>query len=229
MIMRRNRVQWLIFLSLILVWVLSLSAQSKIYWLSDTGSTRTFYRANTDGSQIEKLATVLYSDQMHNFVIDTLRQRFYVAWHAGRIYSYSFDGQISEQLLKKTIEKDNKTYGPYALTWHRKSDKLYFSVANTIYRCDMDGSHVEVVFESTGAITDIQIDEENDRIFWASSATNRKQNSTIFTANLDGSSKRALYSGNLEYVLDIKHISLYLTEEHLYFSWGVWGGGYFSS
>jgi hypothetical protein len=88
----------------------------------------------------------------------------------------------------------------------------------------MDGSHVEVVFESTGAITDIQIDEENDRIFWASSATNRKQNSMIFAANLDGSSKQALYSGNLEYVLDIKHISLYLTEEHLYFSWGVWGG-----
>jgi len=89
---------------------------------------------------------------------------------------------------------------PAGLTIDTENSALYWSDSqtNTIYQSGLDGSNPQVLFStSTDVPNEIQLDLQNDMIYWVNGGTVSGSDGSIVRANLDGSGVPAEIVSNL--------------------------------
>jgi hypothetical protein len=87
---------------------------------------------------------------------------------------------------------------PAGLAIDAQGGALYWSDSqtNTIYQSDLDGSNTQaLITSSTDAPDEIQLDLQNNMIYWANGGTVGGSDGSIARANLDGSSPAEIVTG----------------------------------
>ncbi|KAJ5203140.1 hypothetical protein N7449_005219 [Penicillium cf. viridicatum] len=151
----------------------------------------------SDGSHIQELITNIRS-LPDGIAIDTGHQHIY--WTNMGVPADN-DGSIQRCDLSGnnvvTIIPKGQTYTPKQMTIAPKSKKLYWSDREgmRVMRANMDGSHIEVLYQAGTTDTDrqdaqnwcvgIAVDEESKSVFWTQKGPSKGNKGRIFRMDLD--------------------------------------------
>jgi len=136
--------------------------EHKLYWLKE--DTKTFYRSNFDGTEIDTLFSV--PERAVSFTIDTINHHFY--W-------ITYDDIRNDKIRRAEMDGANEEILVDSLTFPGRlrvyNNQIYWSEDsdNRIRRSDLDGSNIETLIQ-LGAQDypfDFQIDGDRDLIYWA--------------------------------------------------------------
>ncbi len=150
------------------------SMNGHVYW---TEASR-IRRSDIDGENIITLPiTELWTPV--GITVDVIHGKIYwaegeppVVLHPHRIRRANLDGTEVE-LLSST--------GGHGITVDPVAEKLYWTNSGSIYRSNLDGSSMEILFQGSGSTTDgVAVDTQSDQLYWAGSGK-------IWRSNLDGS------------------------------------------
>ncbi|MBL7127773.1 MAG: hypothetical protein ISS16_02190 [Ignavibacteria bacterium] len=183
----------LIFVGLFLIASTQLLAQAqKVYWIS-TGTAKIF-RANPDGSDIERLVYGTYQPM-----------GLALAKNIGKIYwTRPFQGKIMRANLDGTGVEEISSTSMFNQVWAIDVDedggKIYYSwyLQGKILRANLDGSGEEVIYEGRKIgpyierILDIELDLTSGKMYWANN-NNESITAALIRANLDGSNVEVLW------------------------------------
>ncbi len=155
-------------------------AGNKIYWVDNAGNVS---RANLDGSNAEIGIINMEGAALRGIALDLKNSKMYV-----------YDAE-DEDLYIANLDGSNLTiiisevFG-YAVTVDSVNNKVYFEDNRSLKRANLDGSNIEIVAEKATRIYGIQIDTEDNKIYWGGRDTGE-----VYSADLDGSNKETVKSG----------------------------------
>jgi DNA-binding beta-propeller fold protein YncE len=169
------------------------SVAGRMYW-TDIRNNKV-QGADLDGGQMDDLVTVSQYDPA-GIDIDIPDGRIYWTDAVGspqpsRIWRCNFDGGGREYLLA-----DSANY--YDITLDLVSDRLLWSGNGYIDSANLDGSGVERILSTGGAILGLDIDSEAGKIYWTNAISR-----SIHRADLDGSNIEDLVTSGLRWPVDI--------------------------
>ncbi len=143
-----------------LILMIPLFGQNKIYWSENIHENDLIMSANTDGSDAKIVQVQV--DQPGHIAIDSVNQKIY--WHDHRnqelLWRSNLDGSGIDII---NLPTDSRVSG---LAVDPTGEKIYWSTAGQIFRCNLDGSNPEEIINnlfSTGYLT---IDPDNGKIYW---------------------------------------------------------------
>ena len=135
----------------------------KIYWVTrDTLSS-----ASLEGSDIKTVYTDADSSaEYRGIALDKANE--YIYWSAtgpttNKIYRSSLDGS-ENTTIQNGIQAQS-------LALDVAGDRLYYSTNTEIWRCSLDGSNAEILWNGGGSIWDIDLNLSDNRIYWSDAGT----------------------------------------------------------
>ena len=155
-------------------------AGNKIYWVDDAGNVS---RANLDGTNAEIGIINMPDASLRGIALDLKNGKMYV-----------YDAQ-DEDLYVANLDGSNPTiiisgaFG-YSVAVDTVNNKVYYEDNRSLKRANLDGSNIEEVAAKATRIYGIQIDNEDNKLYWGGRDTGE-----IYSADLDGSNKVTLKSG----------------------------------
>jgi hypothetical protein len=161
----------------------SLTAQSVNQIIVGANNNSSVFSANLDGSNPSIIDTGESRFSFYGGVADNTNQKIYMAWYDG-IYSMNYDGSNWQQIL--TL---NSGYGP-AIDIDPTNQKIYFAT-NGLQKMDYNGSNIETIYDPSGSIRDIQLDLNNNHIYYS---ITYGSNIGIKRVNLDGTNPISISS-----------------------------------
>lgn len=174
----------------------------KMYWTSegdiyDDEVPGKIQRANLDGSQVEDVFTEAV-DAFNGLFLDTSNNEMYVIRrYTNAILKMNMDGTDVTTLYdgqnSGLIDPGKMVYNENTdeLIWIRDEDDIYGQPYKVVKTAADGSGELEVLFSNEDEINSIEIDEENERLFWAISEGYEAQ---IYMGELDGSNPQMLTS-----------------------------------
>lgn len=130
------------------------------------------------------------------------------------IYRMNFDGTNITKIASVPKVSNAPSGGNIALDV--VNGKIYWANNNNIYRCNLNGSNVEVVVTRYTITTGLALDIVNGKLYW--SETLGDYSGTIKRSNLDGTNVESFLGGYSAYVTNI---AIDVTANKIYWSYGA--------
>jgi sugar lactone lactonase YvrE len=158
------------------------NAQTYVYWGNHT--TQSFYRSDTDGSNVVILATG--QTLIRRVRVNERDQHvFWVEGAAGKLWRADLDG-LNDTTILNVSNMLNLIFIDLV------NDYIFFTetLDNKIQRCDLDGSNIQTVVTGVGNVQGLTIHGDNQELYWTEYDTGliRKSNfagtviSTVFNS-----------------------------------------------
>ena len=155
-------------------------AGNKIYWVDNSGNVS---KANLDGSNAEIGIYNLAGSQLRGLALDVKKGKMYVYDARDEdLYVVNLDGSNASIII-------SEAFG-YAVAVDTVNNKVYYEDNRSLKRANLDGSNIEVVAAKATRIYGIQIDNEDNKLYWGGRDTGE-----LYSADLDGSNKETIKSG----------------------------------
>jgi hypothetical protein len=176
--------------------------RGKLYWAEQT--SKKIQRSNLDGSNVEDvLASGL--NVPGSVAIDEVAGKIYWNDVGNRTFSRANLDGTGVELLYASDGVVNPLGNPQGLALHPALGYVYFGVLEQgsggakIYRSNLDGSQMEMLFNTNTSIEAIAIDYAGERILWSHRTGKR-----IYSADLDGGNVAVV----LESTIDLRGIAV---------------------
>ncbi|MEX2603936.1 MAG: T9SS type A sorting domain-containing protein [Gracilimonas sp.] len=171
----------------------------KIYWTSDGDSFEEMpgkiQRANLDGSGLEEV----YTNEEYGFsglFLDTSNNTMYVTTrNLTSVLKMDMEGTTVSEIYNENnsglVDPRKMIYheGADELIWTRNGDTQY-DVPYHVIKTSAEGSgELETLFSNDAEINSLELDEENDRLFWGISQGSQAQ---LYVGDIDGNNAQML-------------------------------------
>ena len=155
-------------------------AENKMYWIDDAGNVS---RANLNGSSPEIGILNVPAASWRGLALDLKNRKMY-AYDAEeeKLYIANLDGSNATVII-------SEIYG-YAVAVDTVNSKVYFEDQRVLKRANLDGSNIETIDDKSTRIYGIEIDNEENKLYWGG-----RDSGELNRSNLDGSNKEILKSG----------------------------------
>lgn len=160
-------------------------AGGKVYWSDDAGNIS---RSNLDGSSPELGLVNIVDGMMRAVAIDKAHSKmFFYEVNLENLYVANLDGTNATVLIPGV-------YG-YAIFLDTENGKIYFDDQNSgtggmLRRANLDGTNIEDVDNTETRIYGIDIDYDNNKLYWSA-----RDMGEIYSADLNGANKVTIKSG----------------------------------
>ena len=155
-------------------------AGSKMYWGDNAGNVS---RANLDGSNAEIGIINVSGASFTGVTLDLKNGKLYAYdVNLEDMYVANLDGSNSSKVIEEI-------YG-YAVAVDMVNDKIYFEDRRVLKRANLDGSNIETIAETSTRIYGIEIDNEDNKLYWGG-----RDSREIYRSDLDGSNREILKTG----------------------------------
>ena len=155
-------------------------AGNKVYWGDDAGNVS---RANLDGSNAQIGILTAVKATFTGIALDLKKGKLYAYdLYNENMYEANLDGSNASKVIEGI-------YG-YAMAVDSVNNKIYFEDRRVLKRANGDGTNIETVDAKISRIYGIQIDNEDNKIYWGG-----RDSGELNRADFDGSNKEVLKSG----------------------------------
>lgn len=155
-------------------------AGNKMYWVDDAGNVS---RANLDGSNAEIGIINIPGAALRGIALDLKNSKMYVYdVEFEHLHIANLDGSNPSEII-------SGIFG-YAVTVDTENNKIYFEDKRSLKRANLDGSNIETVADTATRIYGIEIDNEDNKVYWGG-----RDSKEIYRSDLDGSNQETLKTG----------------------------------
>lgn len=155
-------------------------AENKMYWIDDAGNVS---RANLNGSSPEIGILTVAGASWRGLALDLKNRKMYAYdAEAENLYIANLDGSNATIII-------SEIFG-YAVAVDTVNSKVYFEDQRVLKRANLDGTNIETLDETLTRIYGIEIDNEENKVYWGG-----RDSGELNRSNLDGSNKEILKSG----------------------------------
>lgn len=174
--------------------------EGKVYWTSEGYSFEEIpakiQRANLDGSNLEEVYTNEDYSSFKGLFLDTSNDEMYVTTsYRNSVLKMDMEGTMVSEIYN---EQNSGLVSPRKMVYNKDTDELIWTRAGDIsydvpyhvVKTAADGSgELEVLFSNDVEINALELDEENNRLFWSVSDGSEAQ---LYTGDIDGNNAEML-------------------------------------
>jgi len=167
--------------------------------------------SNIDGTLLDTLNLGASNQSFYDADVDPINQKIFFSHYYG-IFKMNYDGSAFDTLVYEPT-------GSYSdgIAVDAAGGYLYWAAMQEkkIYRSDLNGTNITTLFNTSGFVTDIDIDVQNNKIYfgqWFSSARG------LFSIDLNGNNLDTIITSgyNVHFIgLDLANSKIYFTDDAL--------------